>query len=442
MALTQLAPPYPVFTDKNGDPLDNGYLYFGVVDLNPETNPIQVYYDSAFTQPVAQPIRTSNGYPMRNGAPALIFAGSQFSVTVRDKNSDLVIYSPVGYGVDPAAIASVVVSDHTGDGVTTIFGMGASPSSENATNVYIDGVYQNKSTYSISSTLLTFSVAPALSSAIEILSTQTSLIGGTDAGLVTYNQSGTGAVSRTVKAKLQETLSVKDFGAVGDGVTNDAGAFNAANTASGVAAVYVPAGTYLITGTVTGNFFTFGVVTISSGSVNSIIQYNDLSNPPFASIAQGALADTAIQPADTQVSAQGTAVWQLGTGAVESIVSPAKVNAAINQNFIRRHYREYKTTWFVNTNYVFNHDLGELPITVNIVMQAKTTNNGFTEDDFIMPSSGFGYGGYGIFINKITDTDLELRVNSAGVRWANYSTGAAFDITNSTNWSLGCYITA
>jgi hypothetical protein len=334
MALTQLAPPYPVFTDKNGDPLDNGYLYFGVVDLNPETNPIQVYYDSAFTQPVAQPIRTSNGYPMRNGAPALIFAGSQFSVTVRDKNSDLVIYSPVGYGVDPAAIASVVVSDHTGDGVTTIFGMGASPSSENATNVYIDGVYQNKSTYSISSTLLTFSVAPALSSAIEILSTQTSLIGGTDAGLVTYNQSGTGAVSRTVKAKLQETLSVKDFGAVGDGVTNDANAFNAANTASGVAAVYVPAGTYLITGTVTGNFFTFGVVTISSGSVNSIIQYNDLSSPPFASIAQGALADTAIQPADTQVSAQNTAVWQLGTGAVESIVSPAKVKAAIDAHAI------------------------------------------------------------------------------------------------------------
>jgi hypothetical protein len=136
MALIQLAPPYPVFTDKNGDPLDNGYLYFGVVDLNPETNPIQVYYDSAFTQPVAQPIRTSNGYPMRNGAPALIFAGSQFSVTVRDKNSDLVIYSPVGYGVDPGSIAGVVVvQDHTGDGVTTAFGMGASPSSENATNV-------------------------------------------------------------------------------------------------------------------------------------------------------------------------------------------------------------------------------------------------------------------------------------------------------------------
>jgi hypothetical protein len=217
MALIQLAPPYPVFTDKNGDPLDNGYLYFGVVGLNPETNPIQVYYDSTFTQPVAQPIRTSNGYPMRNGAPALIFAGSQFSVTVRDKNSDLVIYSPVGYGIDPGAIAGVVVvQDHTGDGVTTAFGMGASPSSENATNVFIDGVYQNKSTYSISGSTLTFSEAPPLYSAIEIVSNQTAIVGGTDAGLVSYNEGGLGAVTRTVKAKLQETVSVKDFGAVGD----------------------------------------------------------------------------------------------------------------------------------------------------------------------------------------------------------------------------------
>jgi hypothetical protein len=102
MTLTQLAPPYPIFTDKNGDPLDAGYLYFGVANLNPETNPIQVYYDRGLTQPVAQPVRTSNGYIMRNGSPALIYADSQsFSVTVRNKNNELVIYSPTGYGVTP-----------------------------------------------------------------------------------------------------------------------------------------------------------------------------------------------------------------------------------------------------------------------------------------------------------------------------------------------------
>jgi hypothetical protein len=70
MPLTQLAPPYPIFTDKSGSPLDNGYLYFGTANLNPETNPITVYYDSALTQPAAQPLRTSNGYVMRNGCAA------------------------------------------------------------------------------------------------------------------------------------------------------------------------------------------------------------------------------------------------------------------------------------------------------------------------------------------------------------------------------------
>ena len=251
MALTQLAPPYPIFTDKNGDPLDNGYLYFGEVNKNPETNAIQVYYDSAFTQPAAQPLRTSNGYVMRNGSPALIYAGSQFSVTVRDKNNALVIYSPVGYGIDPASVSGIVTTaDHTGDGSTLVFGMGASPIGVNATSVYIDGVYQEKDTYTVNGTNLTFSEAPPLNASIEIVVQESGIIGGTSADLVTYNQSGTGAVTRSVKAKLQEFVSVKDFGAVGDGVADDTIAINRATkfvANAGGGTVYYPAGTYRIT---------------------------------------------------------------------------------------------------------------------------------------------------------------------------------------------------
>jgi hypothetical protein len=120
MPLTQLAPPYPIFTDKNGDPLDAGFLYFGQPNLNPETNPIQVYFDAALTQPAAQPLRTSNGYVMRNGSPALIYANEQFSVTVRDKNGSLIIYSPVGYGINPGVPVTFATSDRVVRDVETL----------------------------------------------------------------------------------------------------------------------------------------------------------------------------------------------------------------------------------------------------------------------------------------------------------------------------------
>lgn len=66
----------------------------------------------------------------------------------------------------------------------------------------------------------------------------------TNANVVQYTPAGTGAVATTVQSKLRETVSVKDFGAVGDGVTDDTAAFLAALTTA--FNVYVPEGTYLV----------------------------------------------------------------------------------------------------------------------------------------------------------------------------------------------------
>lgn len=90
-SLFAITPPFKVYPDLNGQPLNNGFLYFGVAGQNPETNPITVYWDVAGTIPAAQPIRTVNGYPARFGTPTNVYTASDTSITVRNSKSVLVV---------------------------------------------------------------------------------------------------------------------------------------------------------------------------------------------------------------------------------------------------------------------------------------------------------------------------------------------------------------
>lgn len=152
----------------------------------------------------------------------------------------------------PATITRQVFS---GTGSQTVFTLASDPGGlGNSAQIYIGGVYQQRSTYTIIGTTLTFSQAPvAGTDNIEFINFLTDNVGSVSADLVTYTPAGSGAVARSAASKFGETVSVKDFGAVGNGIADDAAAIqlaiNSLPTSGGI--VLFPPGTYRLTATQT-----------------------------------------------------------------------------------------------------------------------------------------------------------------------------------------------
>lgn len=90
--------------------------------------------------------------------------------------------------------------------------------------------------------------------------------------LIGFIQAGTGAVARTVQDRLRETVSVKDFGAVGDGVTDDTAAIASAISALSASGgtIYFPAGTYK-TGLITLPLYPKNITFFGDGAEVSVL---------------------------------------------------------------------------------------------------------------------------------------------------------------------------
>jgi hypothetical protein len=149
------------FFTNSGVPLTGGKLYTYAAGT---TTPQATYTSSSGVTAHANPIILDSAGRVPGGEIWLTATAYKF---ILNTSTDVLIatYDNIT-GIGAAAYQ---VQNFTGTGSQTIFTLSTASAGENFTFVYINGVYQNKNTYSVSGTTLTFSTAPPYTSSIEVM---------------------------------------------------------------------------------------------------------------------------------------------------------------------------------------------------------------------------------------------------------------------------------
>jgi hypothetical protein len=242
------------FFDNNGNPLTGGkiFTYSSGTTTNQAT-----YISSAGVTAHTNPIILDAAGRVPGGEIWLT-DGLQYKFVIKTANDVLIGTYDNIIGINSNFVnfltETEVQTATAGQTVFTLTTMQYQPGTNNLT-VYVDGVNQiDGSTYSYietSSTVVTFTAGLHVGALVKFTTAQTLSTGVTDAALITYQPAGTGAVATTVQAKLRQYVSVQDFGATGNGTTDDSAAIQTAVDAHAV--VYFPSGSYKISTPVTLN---------------------------------------------------------------------------------------------------------------------------------------------------------------------------------------------
>lgn len=139
--MTMFLAPYTAIADIDGSPLDAGFLFFGEYGKDPELFPVEVFWDSDFTVPAAQPIRTRNGYPVRNGSPTKVYLKTaQHSIVIKNRNSAFILVDFKNKGWDASFVVYGGVNQKTvNDGLESIAEMLAINSPQKGNRVFVKG---------------------------------------------------------------------------------------------------------------------------------------------------------------------------------------------------------------------------------------------------------------------------------------------------------------
>jgi hypothetical protein len=221
------------FFTSSGAPLSGGKLYTYSAGT---TSPLVTYTTFAGNVAHSNPIILDSAGRVSAGGEIWLDVSKSYKFVLTTSADALVgTWDNIG---GPSALV-FLVDDFNGNGVVTTYTLTAVPASKDATFVYINGVYQNKATYSVSGSTLTFSVAPPLNSTVE----------------VTYLQ-------------IAQSISINDF--TGNGSTTaftlTAAPYNENSTFVFINGVYQQKNTYAIV----GSTLTFSAAPPANSSIEVI----------------------------------------------------------------------------------------------------------------------------------------------------------------------------
>jgi len=239
------------FFDNNGDPLVGGKLF----TFSAGTTTPQVTYTSASgTTPNSNPIILNGG----GRVPSEIWLtdGLQYKFVLYSSTDQLIGSWDNVIGINSNFVnytsQQEIQTATAGQTVFTLTTMQYLPGT-NSLSVFVDGVNQygpgaQYAYVETDATTVTFVTGLHVGASVKFTTNAINASSYGDAFQISYTAPYVDSVATSVGDKLADTVSVKDFGAVGDGVVDDTTAIKSALLAS--ANVFFPSGNYLITETI------------------------------------------------------------------------------------------------------------------------------------------------------------------------------------------------
>ena len=213
-----------------------------------------------------------------------------------------------------------------------------------------------------------------------------------------FIQAGLNAVQRSTESKLQDVVSVKDFGAVGDGVTDDTAAIQAAINSFPVVGtslditfrkgeLYFPTGTYKIT----SQLNLAPGVSYTGPTINTRYFLNGITSEKFG--ATILLDNTAVEDAVVYESAQ----LQFSPTTISNLIftQTAKTRLAASALSLRGGAKlAIKNCVFYNLGYETSLQLGVAGKLCNAIDVDNCTfvYNGDAQAQVVQPGTGYTYG--------------------------------------------------